>query len=1175
MQTNLVLFNGDDGSNGFGVRGLWVTDGTAAGTWEILAGANATQLSPGPFALSPGPFVSLGSEVLFQARDANNNNALWVTDGTSPGTSELSNFFSSIPLNVIAFGSKALFMGPDAGLWVTDGTGAGTSKLTVSGAASIGFSPSGFTAFGGKVLFAGRDTANHNNLWVTDGTGPGTSELTVTGAAPAGLSPSNFTVFGSKVLFTGNDAIGQQLWVTDGTSAGTSELTVAGTGGGGFGWLRGSFIALGSEVLFEGIDAANNAGLWVTDGTSAGTSEISVAGAFSAPIAGGVFELVPPRFARFGSEVLFEGTDNSGHFAGLWVTDGTSAGTSELTMAGASPAGIFAGITPSFFVFGSEVLFEGLDANGVTHGLWVTDGTSAGTSELTIAGAGSSFGIFSTVNPGFALFGSEVLFSGNDTHGLDGLWVTDGTSAGTSEISVTGASPFSGISPGDLTSFTQNLIRPVLSNVPGADSYTERTPPVTLAPSLHPTDDNSATFASATVAIVGGTFANDGDVLSASTSGTSISASYNSSTETLTLTGSDTLANYQQVLDSVTLSTPSHNPTDFGSDPTRAITWVVDDGAPSNNLSLPLTTTLSIVTINDPPTLSNVASNAQFTEEGAAATLANAVSIVDVDDLDLSSATVRITGGVFAGDHDVLAANTAGTGISASYNSNSETLTLTGTDTLAHYQSVLDKVTFSAGENPTDFGSNPTRSVVWTLTDPSGTSNGGVNVSTPVTSTVTITNVNDPPTLTAVATTAAVRGSQAATLSPMLTISDPDNLTLAGATVSVTGGTFPGDGDVLAATTSGTNIAVGYDAASETLTLSGTDSLAHYTQVLESVTFATSTATSAGISSHPTRTVTWSLNDGGSSNNLSTPVVTTINLQAAVPFDLNADGMSDLVFQNNGQAGVWLMNGTTPIAEAGLGNPGASWHIVTSRDVNGDGSADLIWQNSDGTPGIWLMNGTTPIAEAGFSNPGASWHIKAAGDLNGDGNADLVWQNSDGTLGVWLMNGTTPAAAAAIGNPGANWRVVGTADYNADGRDDILLQNTTTGNLMIDLMNGTTIASTVSITVGDPSWHAVSTGVFNGQAEIAWQNSDGTPGVWVMNGTAPVAEAALPNPGAAWQVLSIDHFTADGHGDLLFQNTNGAIGMWEMNGTNIVAAVGLLNAGSGWQSVNGHPFTSG
>ena len=62
------------------------------------------------------------------------------------------------------------------------------------------------------------------------------------------------------------------------------------------------------------------------------------------------------------------------------------------------------------------------------------------------------------------------------------------------------------------------------------------------------------------------------------TTGTSITASYNAATETLTLTGTDTLAHYQQVLDSVDVRSTSDNPTDFGSDPTRTVTWVVNDG---------------------------------------------------------------------------------------------------------------------------------------------------------------------------------------------------------------------------------------------------------------------------------------------------------------------------------------------------------------------------------------------------------------------------------------------------------------------------------------------------------------------------------------------------------------------------------------------------------------------
>src|SRR5262249_38746397 len=142
----------------------------------------------------------------------------------------------------------------------------------------------------------------------------------------------------------------------------------------------------------------------------------------------------------------------------------------------------------------------------------------------------------------------------------------------------------------------------------------------------------------------------------------------------------------------------------------------------------------------------------------------------------------------------------------------------------------------------------------------------------------------------------------------------------------------------------------------------------------------------------------------------------------------------------------------------------------------------------------------------------------------------------------------------------------------------ILLQNTTTGNLMIDLMNGTTITSSVSITVGDPSWHAVSTGTFNGQAEIAWQNTNGQPGIWLMNGTTPAAEAGLFNPSTTqpgWQVISIDHFTPDGKADLLFNNTNGARMLWEMNGTSVANSVNLPSPGFEWKSENGHPFATG
>jgi hypothetical protein len=46
-------------------------------------------------------------------------------------------------------------------------------------------------------------------------------------------------------------------------------------------------------------------------------------------------------------------------------------------------------------------------------------------------------------------------------------------------------------------------------------------------------------------------------------------------------------------------------------------------------------------------------------------------------------------------------------------------------------------------------------------------------------------------------------------------------------------------------------------------------------------------------------------------------------------------------------------------------------------DFNGDGKADILWQNDNGTPYIWEVNGTTVIGggmPANY-NPGADWHL--------------------------------------------------------------------------------------------------------------------------------------------------------------------------------------------------------
>src|SRR5262249_5487479 len=154
---------------------------------------------------------------------------------------------------------------------------------------------------------------------------------------------------------------------------------------------------------------------------------------------------------------------------------------------------------------------------------------------------------------------------------------------------------------------------------------------------------------------------------------------------------------------------------------TRTVTWTVLDDSGGTATSGTATSTISLTGVNDAPTLDSVATGAQFTEGGGPVVLSSIASVVDVDNLTLAGATGSIPTGTFVGDGDVLSANPSGTSITASYDSTTELLVLSGSDTLAHYQQVLDSVAFnSTSDNPTDYGSVTTHEVEWVLNDGSG-----------------------------------------------------------------------------------------------------------------------------------------------------------------------------------------------------------------------------------------------------------------------------------------------------------------------------------------------------------------------------------------------------------------------------------------------------------------------
>ncbi|MEH2328405.1 cadherin-like domain-containing protein, partial [Nostoc sp.] len=219
-------------------------------------------------------------------------------------------------------------------------------------------------------------------------------------------------------------------------------------------------------------------------------------------------------------------------------------------------------------------------------------------------------------------------------------------------------------------------------------------------------------------------FASAEDIL-AFTNQNGITGSYNSSTGVLTLTGSSTVANYQTALRSIIYTNSSDNP----STTPRTVSFLVNDGTANSSA---LTRNINITAVNDAP-VATVTNSALTYTENATTAIDSGITISDVDSANLASATVSITSG-FTSAEDILAF-TNQNGIIGSYNSSTGVLTLTGSSTVANYQTALRSITYT---NSSDNPSTTPRTVSFLVND--GTAN-----STAVTRNINITVVNDAP----------------------------------------------------------------------------------------------------------------------------------------------------------------------------------------------------------------------------------------------------------------------------------------------------------------------------------------------------------------------------------------------------------------------------------------------
>ena len=722
------------------------------------------------------------------------------------------------PVNgTLFFTSTDGVTGRDQELWKSDGTVAGTVRVQDINPGSDSSNPQFLTNVNGTLFFTATDGVHGYELWKSDGTPGGAVLVKDINLGSGDANLQALTNVNGTLFFTATDG-------TRGQELWKSDGTAVGTV-----LVKDVFTGPGSSnpqsltnvngtLFFTMYAGPNSYILWKSDGTAAGTVVVK-------DFAAGGGSLNPQSLTNVNGTLFFSAYDGPNGNE-LWKSDGTAAGT--VVVQDINP-GIGNSNPQALMNVNGTLFFSATD--GVTgQELWKSDGTAAGTVLVKDIGAGSGdSGPFPLADVNGTLF-----FSAND--GVTGgtLWKSDGTSAGT--VLVGGYGP-------TLQNYPASFALPALADVNGTLFFLL----YDLGPYRMFVSDGTPH----------GVLANDSDVDSATLTAVLVSGP---STGTLTLNRDGTFL-YQP---------------NAGFAGTDTFTYRASDGT---NLSNTQTVTIT-VTNNAPAIVTPILATGNtlgYMENDVATAITPGITVSDLDTLTVASATVQLTTNYQFGQ-DVLGVLTNPVtmgNIGGAFDAITGTLTLTSTGataTLAQWQTALRAVTYvNTSESP----STQIRTVVYQANDGAASSNL-------LTSIIQVTAVNDAPRLANGGTILSYTENDAAiAITPGITVSDPDNVTVASATVQLTTNYQFGQ-DVLGVLTNPVtmgNIGGAFDAITGILTLTSagaTATLAQWQAALRAVTYVNTSENP----STQVRTVVYQINDGSAANNLSNTVTSTIQVTA-------------------------------------------------------------------------------------------------------------------------------------------------------------------------------------------------------------------------------------------------------------------------------------------------------
>ena len=266
-------------------RHLHITDGTTSGTDALLdlgprSPNHALRISEHSYTTSPGGVLYFAGSR--PKMEGGFRRELWRTDGTSAGTTEILYPFDDTPsINDLAYFADGLLIylsesGQEKSLWHLSLDNPAEPKLLQRFENIHHFLPE--AALDRGFCFLAADGDHGLELWITDGSTSGSQIVKDILPGPDSSEIDHLTRHGSDLYFGSTDGIhGYELWRSDGTADNTRMVLDLQPGAeSGVPHRRRyphpiEFESFGTSLVFIANDGPHGFEPWITDGSAGGT----------------------------------------------------------------------------------------------------------------------------------------------------------------------------------------------------------------------------------------------------------------------------------------------------------------------------------------------------------------------------------------------------------------------------------------------------------------------------------------------------------------------------------------------------------------------------------------------------------------------------------------------------------------------------------------------------------------------------------------------------------------------------------------------------------------------------------------------------------------------------------------------------------------------------------------